>query len=138
MRTIELAWPTAGAPVTRWEGAFARDEQVSFYFTTPATFAPQHSGQIVLVEFNGPPCPREGALSTSPTDFSVGIGGMGVFAGDEEVNIFYRFSEPTGRHASPEIVLLPSTTYYFNVQNVIDEQQAGVTEFGTLVMLEAI
>jgi len=136
-RTVTLSWPTAEAPNTEWVGAIARDEQVSFTFTTPAAFAPQRAGYVSLCEFNGPPCPREGALSLSPTDYSEGINGKGVFDGDTDVEISFQFSQPTGKHAQPALVLLPATTYYFNVQNVIDQQQEGVTSFGVRVALQA-
>src|SRR5208283_6143456 len=129
-RTVSLSWPTAEAPNTEWVGAIARDEQVSFNFTTPADFSPQRAGYVALVEYNGPPCPREGALSLSPTDYSEGINGKGVFDGDIAVEINFVFSQPTGKHAQPLLVLLPATTYYFNVMNVVDQQQEGVMSFG--------
>jgi len=142
MRTIELAWPTEGAPFSTWDEAIARDEQVSFHFKTPASFGTQQAGYIALCEHNNSfggavPCPREGALSTSPTDFSNGINGMGVFDGGLSPTIAFELKPPSGKKPPVMIQLLPNQDYYLNVQNVIDEQQSGVAQFGTLVTLSA-
>jgi hypothetical protein len=100
-------------------GGFAATGALVVQFTTPAvTTAPTRGiGSISLVEFSGPPTTRTGSISTTPCDFTTGITGQaGVSSAfvDSEPKVYFSL----GIERSGYLQLQPSTTYYFNVENI--------------------
>ena len=102
-------------------GGFAGNGTLVVRFTTPAVPTPPSSGKgsIGVSEYQDPPTPRSGSLSTQPCDFTVGLTGAHglstVFAGDIEPIVYFTL----GYVKSGYIELQPSTTYYLNVNNYI-------------------
>jgi hypothetical protein len=111
--------PGGGASTTAYTyntGGFAANGALVVQFTTPAVPNPPTSkkGQIVVTEFSGPTADRSGSLSTTPCDFTGGIGGNGVFRGAPSVDIYFTLDYV---NPSYPIELQPSTTYYLNMYN---------------------
>lgn len=113
-----VGFPATGALVVR--------------FTTPSFTSPPTSGlaSIALVEFEGPPTPRSGALSLTPCDFTGGITGQpgfsGVFSGDVGPDVDFTID-----YKNPQYLeLQPDTTYYLNVNNTYNGQNECTSPAG--------
>ena len=102
-------------------GTFAPNGALVLVFTTPAVSTPpQSSGRLSASEYGSPPAIRQGALSTTPCDFTVGLtnvtGVTSLVGNSEDVNQNFTINwEPA--HGGSYIKLLPSTTYYLNLYN---------------------
>jgi hypothetical protein len=95
---------------------FAAKGALVVRFTTPAVASTSGVGSLEIVEFEGPVVARTGAVSTTPCDFTMGLGqagASGVFSGDTDPSIYFTLGYPSSSY----VELMPSTTYYVNVEN---------------------
>jgi len=99
-------------------GGFPANGALVVKFTTPAVIPnAKIQGSFNIVEYQGPPAPRSGSLSATACDFVGGLGGQDVFVNDNAPVGYYWFSTQTQPKGQNFPVLLPATTYYFNVSN---------------------
>ncbi len=102
-------------------GTFAPNGALVLVFTTPAVATPpQAVGRLTMSEYGSPPAVRQGALSTTPCDFTVGLtnvpGVTSLIGNTEDISDNFTINwEPS--HGGSYIKLLPSTTYYVNLFN---------------------
>ena len=115
-RVVTVAW---GSNTIVDPPTFGPNDALIVQFTTSSVTTSSSLGNISAVEFNGPYALRAGALSDRPCDFGVGlpIAQSTSFTWFNGKNPSFGFSvaNPARRAAT----LLPNTTYYLNITNIV-------------------
>lgn len=108
-RVLDMSW----ANPTRVSTAMGPNDAVVVQFTTGAGSSTS-SGKVAAAEWGSAPSSRIGVLSDTPCDFGPQDSSRAASAG---TSITVRFYVADTLVSSSYPVLLPKTTYYFNIRN---------------------
>jgi hypothetical protein len=132
-QVINIGWPTDTTVHQYQTSGFSSGGAVVFVITVPGGIASSSTkGSFTAVEYNSPPSPRVGALSTTACDFVNGLplyqgfGSIAAWGGGSTSIPIIQTSVVTQKKNA--VTLSSPGTYYINLKNDVNASCGGTCD----------